>query len=513
MVFSSIIFLFLFLPLVLGLYHVAVLALSRLNPRAAVRAGNVILLLASLFFYAWGEQELVLVMMASIAVNYTCGRVMARGRFRDGRLAGALVENGPRDRRQKIALIAGVAANLAVLAVFKYFNFAWDNLHWVAGRLGLPDGWMSGLRFTLPRGISFYTFQSMSYTIDVYRGKARATNSLLDFACYVSLFPQLVAGPIVRYSDLSDQLLQRRVTRERFASGVGRFIEGLAKKVLIANVVAESVDKIFGLPSGQLGPATAWLGVVLYALQIYFDFSGYSDMAIGLGRMFGFEFIENFNYPYISRSIREFWRRWHISLSTWFRDYLYISLGGNRKSEGRTYFNLLIVFLLCGLWHGASWTFVAWGLLHGTFLVIERLGFGAWLERRPRTLQHAYAIFAVLMAWVMFRAETISQAGAYYLTLLGQTSAASAANVADYVTLPTGLALLAGILFSLPVKPVFSDWYDRLQERLHSASGAVAILVSMTAEGGYLTVMLGLFVMCASQLASGSFNPFIYFRF
>jgi alginate O-acetyltransferase complex protein AlgI len=333
MVFSSPVFLFLFLPIVLGIYFIL--------PRFM---RNCWLLVMSLLFYTWGEHLFTLVMLASIAMNYLSGLLIDR--FRGGRGANHV-------------LWASVAANLVLLICYKYSDFLLANLN----VLLIAAHWqpLHEKPTHLPIGISFFTFHAISYVIDVHRGNARVQKNFLNFALYESLFPQLVAGPIIRYQDIADQIDRRRETLSGFAYGVIRFITGLSKKMLIANVLAVSADEIFALPSGGLSTSVAWLGAICYALQIYFDFSGYSDMAVGLGHMFGFRFVENFNYPYVSRSIQEFWRRWHISLSTWFRDYLYIPLGGNRVSPRRIYLNLIIVFFLCGLWHGASWNFVIWG--------------------------------------------------------------------------------------------------------------------------------------------------------
>ena len=346
MVFSSTIFLFFFLPLTLLAYFVV-------GPRGR----NLILLAASLLFYAWGETVYLLVMLFSIAANYLFGLLIDRARERGS--------------RGGTAFALAVATNLGLLGFFKYANFFVDNLNQVLPVLGLAP--MDIGRVHLPIGISFFTFQALSYIIDLYRNETAVQRSLLNFALYKALFPQLIAGPIVRYRDVAREIEQRTVSLDDFASGVQRFIIGLGKKVLIANVMGRAADTIFATPAETLPATLAWTGSIAFMLQIYFDFSGYSDMAIGLGRMFGFHFLENFNYPYIARSVREFWRRWHISLSTWFRDYLYIPLGGNRHGPVRTGANLLLVFLLCGLWHGASWTFLIWGVYHGIFLVLERV--------------------------------------------------------------------------------------------------------------------------------------------
>ncbi|MHC4201080.1 MAG: MBOAT family O-acyltransferase, partial [Planctomycetota bacterium] len=402
MVFSSPIFLFLFLPFVLVLYVISV--------RRELR--NPVLLVASLFFYAWGETWFVLIMVASMAANYLFGLWVDRVRERPW---------------AKLAVACAVVFNLGLLGAFKYANFLVDNLNALSSVVGIPPVGLGKVH--LPIGISFFTFQAMSYVIDVYRRDAEVQRNPVNVALYISLFPQLIAGPIVRYRDVAKQLVERVMSREDFAYGVRRFIMGLAKKVLIANVVGGAADGIFGnphaspavagVPLGHLTPALAWLGVVCYTVQIYFDFSGYSDMAIGLGRMLGFRFLENFNYPYVSRSVREFWKRWHISLSTWFRDFLYVPLGGSRRTPARTHVNLVAVFLLCGLWHGASWTFAIWGLYHGVFLVAERTRFGRWIGSLPAPAGHLYTLLVVLAGWVIFRAETASQAAAFLAAMMG----------------------------------------------------------------------------------------------
>jgi alginate O-acetyltransferase complex protein AlgI len=303
----------------------------------------------------------------------------------------------------------------------------------------------------LPLGISFFTFHALSYVIDVYRHKWPAAKNPGDVALYIFFFPQLIAGPILRWSAIAPQLVQRAVTRERFAEGIRRFVGGLAKKMIIANVVAVPADKLFALPGQELTPSLAWLAIGCYTLQIYFDFSGYSDMAVGLGKMFGFEFIENFNFPYTAQSIKDFWRRWHISLSSWFRDYLYIPLGGNRCSGWRNHLNLMIVFFLCGLWHGASWTFVIWGLYHGAFLLIERTRFGDWLERLPRPLRHIYTLLVVMIGWVLFRTETFAQATSVLASMAGlSTGVDPNQKFARYWNSELMWSIVFGIIFSMP---------------------------------------------------------------
>ncbi|GAB4420834.1 MAG: hypothetical protein Fur0044_17960 [Anaerolineae bacterium] len=348
----------------------------------------------------------------------------------------------------------------------------------------------------------------MSYVIDVYRKETDVQLNPINCALYVGLFPQLIAGPIVRYRDVAQQIVSRTITSRQFSLGIQRFIFGLAKKVILANTLGEVADKIFEIPGPDLTTGLAWLGIACYTLQIYFDFAGYSDMAIGLGRMFGFEFLENFNYPYVAQSIREFWRRWHISLSTWFRDYLYIPLGGNRGSWLRTYFNLWIVFFLCGLWHGASWNFVIWGALHGAYLVVERLGWQNYLDRLWRPLQHGYTLLLVMIGWVFFRADSLSHALQYLASMAGFTQADGLQYYALFYLEPrTVLTLLAGCVFATPV----AHWTSRrLQEVMNNPrfDGWRAI-----PDVGYYAVLVILFLLSTAYLAAGTYNPFIYYRF
>jgi alginate O-acetyltransferase complex protein AlgI len=475
LLFSEPIFLFFFLPAVLGLYFVL-----------PARLHNAMLLLASLFFYGWGEPKLFLLLPVCIALNWWFGLWIGRTR------------GTPRGKR---ALFVAVAVNLGVLVVFKYADFVVDNvdaLLQVVGVRALPRP-----HIALPLGVSFFTFQAMSYVIDVYRGESPPSKSWLALATWKSFFPQLIAGPIVRYRDLREQLVNHAVTRAGFALGVERFVVGLAKKMIVANTVAAPADRIFALPLAELSTATAWLGVVCYAVQIYFDFSGYSDMAIGLGHMFGFRLLENFAYPYASRSITEFWRRWHISLSSWFRDYLYIPLGGNRGKPWRTWFNLLTVFALCGFWHGASWVFVVWGLFHGAFLVLERLGLGRALERVGAPLCRVYTLVVVLAGWVFFRAETLPSAVGILRTMAGLGGARPLAQpVALFVDPRLVLALVAGAIGSAPFVP----WL-----KVVAARGSAPVRhVAATAGAACVGLLL---VVSAMLMAAGTYNPFIYFRF
>jgi alginate O-acetyltransferase complex protein AlgI len=481
--FNARLFLFGFLPIVL----LGVLLIDRLvrtidpsGARFGQRLQNAFLLLASLLFYAWGEDRHVLWMLLSIGFNFCLGRQLA-AHPAPGGSGGAL-------------LGLGIAFNLGLLGWFKYSNFFLDPL--------IP-GWQ---QVALPVGISFYTFQAMSFLLDVRRGHAEAPRSLLDFALYIALFPQLIAGPIVRYADLAQQLFARHLSPERFASGARRFVIGLAKKVLIADMAARSADQVFALPAAELSAPLAWAGTVAYSVQIYFDFSGYSDMAIGLGRMLGFQFLENFSWPYISQSISEYWRRWHMSLSTWFRDYLYIPLGGNRLGSLRTYINLAAIFLLCGLWHGAAWTYVLWGGFQGFFLIIERLFLLRWMERLWRPLRHAYMHLVLLLGWVLFRSADLTQAGQYYRALVGLGSGREALyREGWFIDERFGWALVLGAVLSLPWMHLWWRW--QRQAEAHSA-----LRGALWAGAGNLCALLVL-VLALSRAAAQTQSPFIYFRF
>ena len=460
MVFSSNIFLFFFLPAVLALYYLA--------PR---RLRNPVLLLFSLLFYGWGEPKYLLLMLAVIVLNYLCGLAIARQKAQG--------------RSAKGALVVSIVLNLALLGWFKYAGFLARSLRQLPflGALPVPE-------VLLPIGISFYIFQSMSYTVDVYRGDAAVQRSLLRFGTYVSMFPQLIAGPIVRYKDVADQLQERRESVGQFASGVSLFILGLAKKVLLANQMGALWDALRFRP----GALSAWVGMLAYSFQIYFDFSGYSDMAIGLGRMFGFEFRKNFDYPYIARSVTEFWRRWHISLSTWFREYVYIPLGGNRRGLPRQILNLLIVWMLTGLWHGASWNYVLWGLYYALLLIGEKLLLGKLLERLPRLVQHALLMVIASVGWMLFYFEDIGEA----FRFLGRLFIPVAADV---VAVNRVLAYLPIFLIcALASTPLCARLYARVKERAAVRYGRIAVLAA-------------LLLLCAASLATQSYNPFIYFRF
>lgn len=486
MVFCSSVFLFVFLPLVLLTYLLA--------PRGC---RNYVLLLASLLFYAWGEPGCVMLMLGSIAGNY---------------LAGRLLELAiDRPRLSKVLLALAIAANLGALAAYKYANFLADNLNIVLAWLDLPGVRLKPVH--LPIGISFFTFHAMSFLIDLHRRKVTVPRNPFDFALYIALFPQLVAGPIVRYCDIAAQIASRRVTRRKFALGIKRFIIGLGKKMILANTAALTADQIFTLPAGDLSFSLAWLGIVCFTLQIYFDFSGYSDMAIGLGKIFGFDFLENFNYPYIASSITEFWRRWHISLSTWYRDYLYIPLGGNRCPAWRMYGNLLLVFFLCGLWHGASWTFIVWGLFHGLFLLIERLGLSRLLALAWTPLRHAYVLLAVMIGWVFFKADSLTAAGTFLQAMAGLGASDSPLHsLRDYLTPELKLVLIVSAVACLPVLPVLERWFAaRVASAGESRRWAGVLEVGYHFAG---QLALGVIFICSAMyLAAGTYNPFIYYRF
>jgi alginate O-acetyltransferase complex protein AlgI len=479
--FSEPIFLFLFLPVLLALYFAP----------AGIRYRNALLLAASIVFYAAGGGWFTWVMLGSIVFNWAMALAVERARTPVG---------------AKIALAVAVAGDLALLGLFKYADFVTANADALLAFAGRPQ--MPLPRILLPIGISFFTFQAMSYVVDVYRRDATAQRNPLRTALYLLLFPQLIAGPIVRYRDIAEEVNRRRVTFGDFADGTRRFVTGLAKKVLVANVVAAPADRIFAMAPAQWTAALTWLALVCYTLQIYFDFSGYSDMAIGLGRMFGFHFLENFQWPYVAQTVQEFWRRWHISLSTWFRDYLYIPLGGSRAGGARTYLNLVLVFTLCGLWHGAAWNFVVWGLFHGMFLVLERLGLSRTLGRLWRPLRHAYALAVVMAGWVFFRADTLGEALAFLRAMAGFGAGAPTPYPAAWFLTPhVVVTLAAGIALSAPLAPWLADWRDRTLADAPRPS--VAWMTAAAASVGFAALLAA----CVLQVAAGTYDPFIYFRF
>lgn len=468
MLFSSIVFLFTFLPTVMILYYLL-----------PVRFRNVILLLASLVFYAWGEPVYLFLMLLSILFNYFSGLDIARN-LQDKRAA-------------KRSLVFNLIINLAVLGFFKYEGFVLDTLN------GILPVHISYHALPLPIGISFYTFQILSYIIDVYRGNVKVQTNLPNFALYVTMFPQLIAGPIVQYADVDEQLASREVSRTKFGEGSMYFIRGLAKKVLLANTSGMIFTEVSGLAKGNIAVMTAWLGAFAYMFQIYFDFSGYSDMAVGLGKMFGFEFNMNFNYPYVSKSITEFWRRWHISLSSWFRDYVYIPLGGNRVSKIKHIRNLLIVWFLTGLWHGAAWNFVAWGLYYGVILIIEKYLLSPVLDRLPDVVRHIYSIVLVVIGWVLFFSSSFGQAADYIRVMFGAGAHGFADRESMYLLTSNLILWLILIFGSTPLV------HFRYEHMLRSKKWNTTIINSV--------VYAALFIVCIAYLVTETYNPFLYFRF
>ena len=493
MVFSSAIFLYVFLPITLGLYY----ALTH-------RLRNMWLLVASLIFYAWGEPVYLPLMLLSILFNW---------------MIGLCIEWARHKKLEFIILTLGVCVDVLVLVYYKYAFFLASNFNALMGSHHHLH--LNVVQNTLPVGISFFTFHSISYIVDVYRREAKALRSPLNMGVYISLFPQLIAGPIIRYHDIAEQIMHRSNTLERFSSGVERFVFGLGKKVLIANVLGQVADQVFATPSGSLSAPAAWLGVLCYTLQIYFDFSGYSDMAIGLARMFGFELTENFNYPYISRSVREFWRRWHISLSTWFRDYVYIPLGGNRASRTRVGVNLFSVFLLCGMWHGASWNFAFWGAFHGALLVLERSRFGKLLDRAPRFVGWCYTMLMVMIGWVFFRADGFRYALSYLAAMFGGGAGHGfTPQLGLFLNAQTAATIVLGLLLATPIATAFArDWHNRrFPDHSKEPLPATVVTLSNAYQGTpllYVRVLaIGVVLaFCGAELAAGTYNPFIYFRF
>ncbi|RJG21978.1 MBOAT family protein [Paenibacillus thiaminolyticus] len=469
MVFSSVVFLFTFLPAALLLYYA--------SPR---RGKNAALLLISLLFYAWGEPVYIVLLLFSAVTDYVNGLLIERFR---GRTA-----------LQRLTLIFSLGVNVGVLCFFKYADFLIDSLNGAFGTTIAP------LDLPLPIGISFYTFQTMSYTIDVYRGRCKAQRSFIDFAAFVSMFPQLVAGPIVRYDEVEKQLSERSITLEQIGYGVRRFIIGLGKKVLLANNIGMLWDMS---RSGvdDLTTAGAWIGIIAFAFQIYFDFSGYSDMAIGLGSMLGFRFPENFNYPYISASASEFWRRWHMTLGSWFRDYVYFPLGGSRTSKPRLVLNLFVVWFLTGLWHGASWNFILWGLYFGLLIGLEKLFLGSWLERLWRPVRHAYLIAAALFGWVLFGLDDIASITNYMGKMLGLGDSGFLSGTDMYNLRNYGLLLIILVISATPLAARVSA----LLQRRPALQAAVSF-----ADYGLLAGML---FASTAYLIDGTYNPFLYFRF
>lgn len=482
MLFSSLIFLYLFLPLTLLGYY--------LSP-AGIK--NYWLLFTSLIFFAWGGVSMTLLLLVSIVLNYFFGL-----RIDAAKPTGA----------SRWWLIAGVTVNVGLLCFYKYADFFVKNLNKILEGAGLGE--ITQPEVSLPIGISFYTFHALSYLTDIYRGKTSAQKNIFNLALYITMFSQLIAGPIIRYSDVWQQLTRRTHTMSRFVSGIERFLIGLFKKVLLANTFARVADPVFDDHILDMSAPLAWLGLLCYTLQIYYDFAGYSDMAIGLGRMFGFEFMENFNFPYLAGSVKDFWRRWHISLSGFFRDYVYIPLGGNRLGPFRTYVNLLTVFFLTGLWHGASWNFVVWGLFHGLFMLAERAGMERLLEGLWRPVQTIYTVVVVMFAWAMFRVESIGNGILYWKDLLNlNTTPLQFADFMKFVTPELLVCLLIGIFGALGGFMKFKTWHEKLS---NEGSGATTLPQAIYQ---LLTVVLfmGLFYLCTNYLLAGGYNPFIYYRF
>ncbi|MEL0679612.1 MBOAT family O-acyltransferase [Clostridioides difficile] len=471
MIFSSLTFLFAFLPVVFILYFLV-------NDKLK----NFVLLLTSLFFYAWGEPKYIFLMLGSIVVNYIFG----------------LKVSSDNKKEQKLWLTLSVIFNISLLVIFKYSNFFVDNFN------ALFNSHISIPTIALPLGISFFTFQTMSYVIDVYRKDGRVQRNIFDLALYVSLFPQLVSGPIVRYQTVDEQISKRIYSNEKFAVGVNRFICGLAKKVILANQLGMVADGVFSANIANLSIAESWLGIICYTLQIYFDFSGYSDMAIGLGKIFGFDFLENFNYPYISQSVSEFWRRWHISLSSWFRDYVYIPLGGNRVSPIKQYTNLFVVWSLTGIWHGANWTFLTWGIYYGILISIEKVFLGKLLKKVPQIFRHIYLILIVMIGWVFFRADNIVQASEFVQVLFGVGSSPICNNSFIMYINDYGYIIILSIIFAIPIIPKLKSILKSKTKKLVE-SNFVYMLHS--------TFLVALMFIVVVILINSTYNPFLYFRF
>ena len=473
MVFSSIFFLFTFLPLSLLIYWMS-----------PAKINNFTLLAVSLFFYAWGEPVYVLLMIASILTNFVFGIFIESELIKEKRAV------------RRALFISAVVFNILILGFFKYYGFLAENIN------ALFNADIAYSELPLPIGISFYTFQVLSYVIDVYLGKVRLQRNPVSFALYVTMFPQLIAGPIVRYSDIESQLEQRNVSASKFGEGAQRFIQGLGKKVLIANSMGALWDITQAMDMTGISVFSAWLGIIAYTFQIYFDFSGYSDMAIGLGKMFGFEFMENFDHPYISRSVTEFWRRWHISLGTWFREYVYIPLGGNRCSRIRQIRNIMAVWMLTGLWHGASWNFVVWGIYYGCLLLIEKMFLKKLIDNAPAIISHVYCMLAVIIGWVLFASRDIESAAAYLGVMSGASGNVLVDNAFIYYLKSNAVMLVISLLFSTGIfREIFEpeEISDKIRTRVsHSAA-----------------VILHAFIlfMSTAYLVTETYNPFLYFRF
>ena len=486
MVFSSLVFVFLFLVLTLGIYYAV-----------PFKFKNLVILISGFVFYAWGEPKYVVVMLISTLIDYFAGLTMHK--YNNNIVV------------KRIALIVSLVMNLSLLGIFKYSDFIFGSINDIFG-LSLENpflditnnvfGTVFGAKpesyLPLPIGISFFTFQSMSYTIDMYLGKIKVQKNPVSFTAFVNLFPQIVAGPIVRYDDIAAELDNRVINLDLIYEGIVRFITGAGKKVLIANGIGQLWNEAFALMGSEMSVLTAWLGIIGYTLQIYFDFSGYSDMAIGLGKMMGFNFPENFDYPYLSKSISEFWRRWHMTLGAWFRSYVYIPLGGNRCSKWRNVFNLAVVWLLTGIWHGASWNFIIWGCLYGVFIIAEKLFLGKILEKLPTAVRWLYTMFLVVMGWVLFVTPDLPTAFAYMGTMFGSTGIL-ADNNALYLLLNYGVMLILGIFAS-------TDAWKIIVEKITDKSPTAVNIITPIAK-------IAVFVLCIAYLADATYNPFLYFNF
>ncbi|MDF2674038.1 MAG: transcriptional regulator [Clostridiales bacterium] len=468
MVFSSLTFLFAFLPITILLYFIA--------PR---NLRNLVLLVTSLVFYAWGEPIYLFLMIFTTVFDFLCGLLIEK--YRNNRGVA------------KCIFIISVIVNLGILGFFKYYKFIVFNINSITG-LNIPI-----IDLPLPVGISFYTFQTMSYVIDVYLNKVKVQRNIVSFGTYVTMFPQLIAGPIVKYGDIAEQLGERKESMGLFGEGVEIFIRGLGKKVLLANDIGILWTAVKATPFQELTVLTAWLGIIGFTFQIYFDFSGYSDMAIGLGKMFGFDIMKNFDYPYISKSITEFWRRWHISLSDWFREYVYIPLGGNRKGRLNQYRNLIIVWLLTGLWHGANWNFILWGLYFGLFLIIEKLFLLKWLENKPNVIKHIYTLLIVIIGWVLFEFENLSKCFGYLKAMFGIGGQGLYNGQAIYYLYTNAIIFIILIICSTPITLKFIEW---VKVRFKLVGNTVVPLL-------YFIIML----LSTAYLVNESYNPFLYFRF
>ncbi len=486
MIFSSFVFLFFFFIITVGLYYILPKFLR-----------NFLLVVTSLVFYAWGEPIYVLIMIFSILFNWIIGLCLEKVKTNNKKKSEEAIANFQESNKhsiaEKILIIICCVVNLGALSFFKYTNFFIENIN------SLTSFSIELFEIVLPIGISFYTFQTLSYVIDVYWGNVKVQKNLIDFATFVTMFPQLIAGPIVRYSDVEKQLKVRNETSEMVANGILRFIIGLGKKVLLANKAGAIWDMVYSEIGGGINVSLAWIGAIAFSFQIYFDFSGYSDMAIGLGKMFGFEFPENFNYPYISSSITEFWRRWHITLSSWFREYVYIPLGGNRKGKGRQILNLLIVWCLTGFWHGASWNFILWGFYFFVLLMIEKLFLLKLFKKIPKLITHIYSLFFIIIGWVIFSCTKLSEIGTYLKSMF---SGPLVSSKSMYILSTNAILFIIMIVAATPLPKIF---FNYLSKKMNMSEGLCFAFKA--------TTCMFIFILCIAYLTGDSYNPFLYFRF